>query len=268
MDNFLILLALSFLGGALGLVGGLAFLYVPKWSQWLSRYSVSFAAGVLLTVALIGLLPESVHLVGNNAFLTALMSFLGAFLFEHFFFGIHHHDSDHHHPVKPGSVPLIIVGDTVHNLIDGVAIGASFLVSPALGLTTAISSFLHEIPHEIGDFGILLKAGWKKAAIIRVNLVSALVTVIGAFLVYTLTPSEMVVGYLLAIAAGIFLYLGASDFLPHMSDHDSPKLSGLLSLLIGVAIMLLTFYALPHTHEDEHDDDHQEEKIAQVQTHR
>ena len=104
---------------------------------------------------------------------------------------------------------MVMAGDTIHNFVDGVAIGASFVVSPVLGAITAFSTFLHEVPHEIGDFGILLKAGWRRRNILLTNIISALATLIGAFLVYLMPVGDHILGVFIAIAAGLFLYLGA-----------------------------------------------------------
>ena len=250
MIDYFLLFLLSLLGGMVGLVGGFAFLSIKSWSRWLSIYSIPFAAGILLTVALIGLLREAVDLSGENAFLVTVLAFLGAFLFEQFFVHIHHHETCEHCPVKKSSISLIIFGDTIHNAIDGVAIGAAFVVSPGLGLITATSSFLHEVPHEIGDFGILLKTGWKAKKIIAINVISSLATVLGAFAVVLLSPSDTVIGTLLAVSAGIFLFLGASDFVPHIGKKNEGKLESILMLLVGVIIMILTIYAVPHSHEE------------------
>ena len=209
---------LSLLGGAVALIGGAMFLFVKKWSGVLSRYSVPFAAGVLVTVSLIGILPEAIHEVGESGFLVVLVTFFGAYLFEQFACGLHHHDhGDEASCATP--IPLIIMGDTIHNFIDGVAIAAAYLVSPGLGVVTAVSTLLHEIPHEIGDFGILLKVGWRKRKILTVNLISSLFTTVGALMVYFLNFSEGVIGVLLAVAAGKFFFFGARGFF--FNAHES-----------------------------------------------
>jgi zinc and cadmium transporter len=224
---------------------------------------VPFAAGVLLTVALVGLVPEAVHGIGARAYGVVLWAFLGAFLFEHVFFGLHHHEEHPHAEVKEGSILLVILGDSIHNLVDGVAIGAAYLINPGLGLITAISTFLHEVPHEIGDFGLLLKAGWRRREIVLVNLASALMTLPGALAALWLS-STPVLGYLLAISAGVFLYLGASDFLPHATERKS-KIQAAVGVLIGVVVMLVTLSAIPHTHESggEHGDEEVEAEAYQ-----
>lgn len=259
MTDLVNIILLALLGSVVALVGGVVFLMVGKWSKTLARYSVPFAAGVLLTVAMLGLLPEAVHVVGGKAFLVTLVTFLGAYLFENLFCELHHHDDGHKctETRHKQAIPLVIVGDTIHNLIDGVAIAASYLVNPGLGLVTTVSTFLHEVPHEIGDFGILLKAGWEKRKILLVNLGSALMTVVGALAVYYLNFGEVLMGSLLAAAAGMFLYLGASDFLPHAGEGVDKK-KAITVLLMGVLLMYATLKIVPHSHgEENHSHEHE-----------
>lgn len=239
------------------MIGGVVFLYNKKWSRALEKNSTPFAAGVLITVAIMGLLPEAVEMVDKHAYTIVLLTFLSTYIFEHIFFGLHHHDegSVHHshhmfHSLPKASVPFVIIGDTIHNLIDGVAIGASFLVSPGMGLVTAISTLLHEIPHEISDFGILLKAQWMRGTIILVNLISALFTIMGAFLIFYLNVGDGVTGSLLAVATGMFLYLGASDFLPSIEKESKSKMQAIFPLLLGAIIMMIILLLIPHSHPD------------------
>lgn len=242
------LLFQALLGSVIALFGGVIFLYNRRLSSLLEKYSVPFAAGVLVTVSLLGLIPEAEHQIGGFAYWIVLISFLGVYIFEHLFFDLHHHgDEDGHtHEIKTSSVGFVIFGDTIHNFIDGVAIGAGFLINPNLGLITAFSTFLHEVPHEIGDFGILLKAGWNRSKILIVNIVSSLMTVVGAFTVYFFDQGDGLNGILMAISAGVFLYLGASDFLPKIETSSRNKLKSLLPLIIGSAIIMVTILLLPH----------------------
>lgn len=243
------LLIQALIGSLIAILGGVVFLYNRRLSSILEKYSVPFAAGVLVTVSVLGLIPEAQHEIGEMALWLVLFSFLAVYIFEHLFFGIHHHDDNedgHHHAIKSSSVGLVIFGDTIHNFIDGVAIGAAFLIDPSLGLVVAFSTFLHEVPHEIGDFGILLKAGWEKSKILLVNIVSSLMTVVGAFSVYFLNPNETFNGILMSVSAGIFLYLGASDFLPKINSDGKNKFKSILPLLLGSGIIIATILLLPH----------------------
>lgn len=246
MPEIVNLFLLALLGSIIALLGGVIFLFKESWSKFLSQNSVPFAAGVLITVSILGLLPEAVDLIGESTFLIVLITFFAAYLFENLFFEVHHHASHEHPRSYKSAVPLVIVGDTIHNFIDGVAIGASFFVNPGLGLITAISTFLHEVPHEIGDFGILLKAAWQKKNIIIVNVLSASATVVGAFTLLAFPENPTLLGTLLAVSAGMFLYLGASDFLPHIEKPEGGKIKAILPLVIGVVIMVATILATPH----------------------
>lgn len=280
MPESIHLLLLALLGSIVALAGGIIFLYNKKLSESLKLHAAPFAAGVLITVSLLGLIPEATDYLGHQALTIVLVSFFAAYIFEHFITDIHHHDCNHRHKEGMGSVPLVIIGDTIHNFIDGVAIGASFFASPAMGLTTAFSSFLHEIPHEIGDFAILLKNGWAKRDILLVNIVSASTTILGAFSVRMFADNPLIIGSLLSVAAGIFLYLGAIDFLPHATDGFKSRFKAIIPLLLGIASMIVTFSLVPHEHEhdsvphwDEHhpdaydhthdDDEHLEQDVPQ-----
>jgi zinc and cadmium transporter len=270
MPDLFVLTVLALIGSVIGLLGGILFLYYQPWSKILEKYSVPFAAGSMITVATIALLPESVHMIGESAFVVMLISFFGAFFFEHFLFPnpnqSHDHSHDHFHDLpqklNQSSTMLVVVGDTIHNFIDGVAIGASFVVNPFLGLTTAISTLLHELPHEIGDFGVLLNAGWQKKKVILVNLVSSLATVLGAFGVLLIAQNFQLIGILLAVSAGIFFYLGTIDFIPHsFHTNSSNKKTSFIALLLGVLVLFMALKAMPHQHDHEghnHEDHSQE----------
>jgi zinc and cadmium transporter len=244
MNEIVQLFLLSLLGSLIALAGGVIFLYNQNLSKILQKHSVPFAAGVLITVALLVLIPESFEQIGDDSLLIVLLSFFGVYLFENFFVHIHHHEADG--GIKKSQAALVIIGDTIHNFIDGIAIAASFFVNPGLGLITAFSTFLHEIPHEIGDFGILLKAGWKKNKILGVNAVSASFTILGAFTTYFIAQNSTFVGTMLAVSAGVFLYLGAIDFLPNIGKGYEKKVVAIIPLTLGIAIMIATVMLVPH----------------------
>jgi len=270
--SYLYLLGLSVAGSLLALCGGIFFLYNKKFFTVLEKHAIPFAAGTLITVALLGIIPEALEMIGTTSLWIVLLSLLGAYIFENFILATHHHDhNEHHHghkhenKVSHGTAGLVVLGDTVHNFIDGVAIGASFLVNPGLGIVTTISTFLHEVPHEIADFGILLKAGWKKKDVLFINVVSALFTVPGAFSVLLFANNEFLIASLLSVAAGIFLYLGVIDFIPQVYASTKKSWSPLVSLTLGVLIMMATILIVPHSHPEgdhpEHDQQHAEEGV-------
>jgi zinc and cadmium transporter len=248
-DDFSTLLLLTLLGSFAGLVGGIIFLLKRSWAKKLTQYAVPFAAGILLAVSFLHLIPEATHELEEVGFLIVLIAFIASFLFDQFFAHLHHHEHKET-TMQHISVPLVIIGDTIHNFIDGVTIAAAFLVDPAFGLVVALATFLHETPHEIGDFGVLLSAGWDKTKTFIVNALSASATLPGAFLVYFfLRDAHDTISVLLAVSGGIFLYLGATDFLPEVNEtrEKEGKWKKVMMVILGVLIMyLLTFFTPGH----------------------
>ena len=240
-SDLLNILGLSFIGSIAGLIGGAVFLVRKDWARVLGKYAVPFAAGVLLSVSILHLLPEAVSEYGEGAYLIVLIALVGSFLFEQFFAQLHHHEHRMGTQLK-ATIPLVVVGDTIHNFIDGVAIAASYLINPTFGLVVALATFLHETPHEIGDFGILMSRGLSRGKTFMINFMSALATFPGALVVYYLIPdSHEKIGGLLAVSAGVFLFLGASDFLPEVGVKEERRIviKEIALLILGVLLMYL-----------------------------
>lgn len=246
----------SLVGSVFSLVGGVALLGNKTLRAKAIRFGLPFGAGALLAAAFLGVLPEAVE--GSDihtATLYALVGFLLFFVLERLLGWFHHHEDHHHDDVHAAKnkthVVLVVVGDTLHNAIDGVAIGAAFLISPAAGIGTALAVAAHEIPQEVGDFGILLGRGMKPRNVLLVNLLSAVVTVFTALATYIfaemagLNPAP-----LLALAAGFFIYVAASDIIPDI--HEKPRREGNLQtvmLLVGVIVIGLVIAAAGHSHD-------------------
>jgi zinc and cadmium transporter len=202
-------------------------------------YLVSFAAGTLLGAAFLDLLPEAVELNGSTpVFIWTLVGILTFLLVERVFLWYHCHDHKcTHHKVTPVGY-LNIVGDGIHNFLDGVVIAASYLVSIPLGIVTTVAVMFHEIPQEIGDFGILIYSGFSRAKALFYNFLTALTAVLGALVALfygvsegaTLTP-------LIAFAAGGFLYISLVDLLPelHHQQETERTVSFLASFFLGIA---------------------------------
>lgn len=249
MNPLFTILILAFIGSVAGLIGGVVFLLKKEWARILCRYAVPFAAGVLLSVSLLHLLPEAVHEIGEAGYFYVLIALLFSFFFEQYFAHLHHHE-DRKQTMLKTSVPLVIFGDTIHNFIDGVAIAAAYLTNPFFGVVVTLSTFLHETPHEIGDFGVLMSAGWSRNKTFIANLLSASATFPGAlFVFFFMQDGHEKIGVLLAISAGIFLYLGASDFLPEVGEEERgiPAWKKFGLLLAGVGIMyILTLISPEH----------------------
>lgn len=246
MENILPILGLATIGSLAGLLGGILILSKRVWTKKISVHAVPFAAGVLLAVSLLDILPEAINKTSAEIILPiVLLVMIAAFFLEQFFFHLHHHEEKVR--TLSASIPLVVFGDSIHNLIDGVVIAASFLVQPTLGMVVALATFLHEIPHEMGDFGLMLAAGWKRQQIIMVNILSALATYLGAILVLIFSATfEARLSLLLAVAGGLFLYIGASDLLPEVGhEKDRPWHQALL-LLLGVGLIWGITQIFPH----------------------
>lgn len=238
---------LAFLGSVAGLLGGLILLANKKLGSFLSVHAVAFVAGVLLSVTILDLFPESIELLGQDtALLAILLVVVASFFLEQIVVHFHHHEEHGHTDIK-SAIPLVMFGDSLHNFLDGVTIAAAFLVEPRLGFLVALATFLHELPQEIGDFGILLAAGWKKGKIVMFNLLTALATFVGAgaTLVFANIASGLS-NLLVAVAAGLFLYIAAADFLPKIGQRSKdPSWHQSLLFLSGVLIMIVITKAIP-----------------------
>jgi len=205
-------------------------------------FFVSLAVGALLGDAFIHLIPESFENLENGT-MVSLLVIAGFFLFfiiEKFLHWHHHSDDadeNHVHPVGK----LVLFSDGVHNFIDGIVIGVSFMVSVPVGIATTIAVILHEIPQEIGDFAVLLHAGYSRKRALWLNFLSALAAVCGTFLAFFLGEAGTgLVVYILPIAAGGFIYIAATDLIPELHKTKSVKKSLLqiFAVILGVALML------------------------------
>lgn len=166
---------------------------------------------------------------------------LGFFLLERFIHWFHHHH-DHKTSRDKSVVSLVTLGDSLHNFIDGVVIAATFMVSIPLGIVTTLAVAAHEIPQEIGDFGILLNKGVKKFNVLWLNVVSALAAILGALITYSSGESiEGVLPIFLSLAAGFFIYIAASDLIPEIHNEEKRKVAVIetLLLLLGVLVVYL-----------------------------
>lgn len=227
---------------------GIAFILVNrKILERIIHYLVSFAVGGLFGGAFFHLIPESFENFkkNSNASLLIIAGILMFFILEKFFHWIHNHEKSFSEvPIKIHG-PLNIVADAFHNFIDGILIAASFLINTELGMATTIAVLLHEIPQEIGDFGVLIHSGYTITRALFYNLLSALTAFIGVFIVFALGSSaQLVAHYVVPLAAGGFIYLAGSDLIPELHNENSFQKSvfQLLTMLLGFGILfLLTF---------------------------
>ncbi len=232
---------------AISLVGILTLTMRPDRLHQLSRFLVSFAVGTLFGDAFIHLLPESFRTLGLHL-TTSLWVMAGVVVFfslEKFIRWRHCHipqSAEHPHPM----VATNLIGDGVHNFIDGVLIGANYTVSTPLGVATTVAIVLHEIPQEMSDFGVLLHGGLSVRRALMFNLLSALTAIVGAIV-------SLVIGariaryalYMTPIAAGGFIYIAGTDLIPELHQELGVARScwQLLSMILGVGIMALLAFS-------------------------
>jgi zinc and cadmium transporter len=212
---------------------------------------VSFATGALLGAALLALIPhavidagiERVHEVG-----IALIAGIGLFfVLEKFLLWRHCHDDgcDEHHvdPHARSSVsgPLVLIGDALHNVLDGVLIAAAFLTDTHLGIVTTIAIMAHEIPQEVGNFAVLLHSGMSRRRALSLNLLTSLTAVIGGLIGYfALAAAQAALPFALAVAAASLLYVAVADLIPGLHRRVDPRSSFTQIALIAVGIGLIT----------------------------
>ncbi|HLF55142.1 MAG TPA: ZIP family metal transporter [Candidatus Nanoarchaeia archaeon] len=203
---------------------------------------VSFAAGALLGAAFLDLLPEAFEKTGESVFLFALIGVVVFYFIETFFYWYHchygHHHHHKHHKVHPFAW-LNLFGDAVHNFVDGMIIAAAYLASIPVGIATTVAVILHEIPQELGDFGILVFGGISRAKALFFNFLSALTAVLGAMLVYNFSSTLDLSAFLVPFAAGGFIYIASADLLPelHKERNVNKAIIQLFFFLLGVAVL-------------------------------
>ena len=236
-------LASVFLVSVISLVGILALSLKDKILKKLLVIIVSFSAGALLGDAFIHLLPEIVESEGFTLSISLYVLF-GIFVFfvvEKLINWRHCHDiaCETH---SQSFTYMNLVGDGVHNFIDGMVIAGSFLVSVHLGIATTVAVILHEVPQEIGDFAVLVYGGFKKSKALMYNLLAALAAVVGASIMLVL---ENYIAYLpiflVPFTAGGFIYIAGSDLIPELHKEVRPwvSLAQIIALVTGVGIMVL-----------------------------
>ncbi len=257
MSDITPILIASLIGGVGGLIGGVLLLLGKNVKESIIHVLVSFAAGALLGTAFFDLLPEAIEhavefeLSEGTVFLWTILGILFFYLIDR---GIHwfqysQKKKDYHHGSI--SVPLVILGDSVHNFIDGVAIAITYILNPVLGITTTLAIVAHEIPQEIGDFAVLLHQGMAKKKVLLINFFSALLSVLGAIIGLIIGERVgFVLPYALSITAGFFIYIALTNLLPeiHSEEKKGYAFPETLFLILGIAVIWLAVTYLPHGH--------------------
>lgn len=210
--------------------------------------SVSLAAGAMFGDAFIHILPESFAEPGRKLWISThiLLGILTFFILEKFLRWRHAHEFENNsvRPIDPVGY-LNLFADAAHNLIDGMLIGAAYTVSISVGLATTIAIILHEIPQELGDFGVLVHAGFSRGRALVFNFLSGLLAIVGA--IVSLLASEYVMSFskfMLPFTAGGFIYIAGSDLLPELQKEQMPWKSGLqlVALASGIGLMYVLMF--------------------------
>jgi zinc and cadmium transporter len=269
------IILVTLVSGVLSVLAAGLFLALPgKQREAALPHLVSFATGALLGAALLALIPhavlgagsERVHEVGIALIAgIALFFVLEKFLLwrhchddlcdTHTVGGhLHHHEHGHAHAQvhddarRKASGSLVLVGDALHNVLDGVLIAAAFLTDVHLGIVTAIAIMAHEIPQEVGNFAVLLHSGVSRRRALALNLLTSLTAVIGGVVGYfALETAARLLPFALAVAASSLLYVAVADLIPGLHRRIDPRSSVMQVVLIALGIAVITF-AERHAH--------------------
>jgi zinc and cadmium transporter len=251
----------------LSLVG--AFFFGNKGaSHQAHRFIVPVAIGVFLGVIFFELIPETLH--GSEFYGAASIAagFLSFYLLAHFLRTYHHHHEEEHDACeeKRGAT-MLLFGDGIHNIADGVVIASAFLLNPVVGIATTIGIALHEIPQEIAEYGILLHAGYSRKKALFYNFLSASSIFIGVLIASLFAHFGEYLWILTGLAAGNLLYIVASDMIPelnettHHSHFKQTFLSTLLGLIAIVSLLTWSHEHFGHEHEVHEEETHEEKPL-------
>ncbi len=225
---------------AIALVGLVTLAMPPTLLDRLVLPLVGVAAGSLLGGAMFHMVPESIDALGNGLEvpLAMVLGFVVFFVMEQFLHWHHCHRSVHaqHRPLGT----LLLLADGLHNLIGGLAVGGAFMVDTRVGLVSWLVAAAHEVPQELGDFGVLVHSGWSRRKALVWNVTSALTFLVGALVAYALAH-QVNVALLLPFAAGNFLYIAAADLLPELRSARSfrSRVETTISFMVGLTFLLL-----------------------------
>ena len=225
---------------AVSLVSFIGVLFVGLKEAFIQRILmvlVGFSSGSLIGAAFIDLLPEALEETGEVMFYYVIVGIVFFFAMEKFLYWRHCHDGKCEVHMF---AYLNLIGDGVHNFIDGITIAASFLVSSPLGFAITLAVVFHEIPQELGDFGVLIYSGFGKKKALTYNFICALTAVAGSLVTYYLASSIQGVAHaLVPFAAGGFIYIAATDLMPelHKRTQGKESLIQLLTIITGIGLM-------------------------------
>lgn len=238
MSTFILILASTFLVSAISIIGILFLVLRKNLLDKISLMLVSFASGSLLGGAFLHLIPEALSPYDESVFIVILVGIFVFFLLEK---SLWKHCHEKECPVHPFAY-LNLFGDGLHNFIDGLIIAASFLASIPLGTAATLAVISHEVPQEIGDFGILVYGGLSKNKALFYNFLTAITALVGAtfmYVLYVFSPFIPNMAYLLAFAAGSFIYIATTDLIPELRKERNltTSIAQIILLLAGITSM-------------------------------
>ena len=232
-----------FVVSMISLIGILTIFFSDKNLREVIFILVGLSIGALLGDAFIHLIPEYVEKNGtNNLGMLILSGLLIFFIIERLIRWRHCHDADCENPEHESFTTMVLIGDGFHNFIDGIIIAAAYFASFELGVATTIAIILHEIPQEIGDFGVLVHGGYSRKKALVMNFLSAIAAFLGAFFAILLVDYVPgLISFFMPFTAGSFIYIAASDLIPEL--HKSVRTKGIifqtLAIVAGIGMMLL-----------------------------
>ena len=242
-------LAWIVLGGllmsAIAMIGSVTLILKPATLDRLLLPLVAFAAGSLIGGAFFHMIPAGLDAAGDalSVGIAVVTGFTVFFILEQLLHWHHCHraQSECRQPLTY----LVLIGDGLHNFLGGMAIAGTFLIDIRLGITSWLAAAAHEVPQELGDFGVLVHGGWSKKRALIFNVLSGLTFLLGGLLAYGLS-FQMDVSWLIPFAAGNFLYIGASDLVPEVNKHKNFKANAvhLLAFVLGLALLLFAKIAI------------------------
>ena len=237
------ILFFTFLASIVSLLLVSTLLAKEKLMRRVSFSLVSFAAGALLATGFLDTMKEAIALDKENAFIWITVAFAAFFIVERLFIFIHHHGEENPEAEKEEMrlpTPFLLFGDGMHNFIDGISIATSFLVSFPLGLVTTIAVFVHEIPHELGDFGILIHKGYGRKKVLFFNFLTGVMAIGGALLAFYMGNAfKYIIPIFLSITTANFIYLSATDLLPeiHIKAKRSLAINETIFFVLGIVLI-------------------------------
>lgn len=254
MTLLLWIVIFTLIGGILSVLAAGLLLLIPEIHHpRILPHGVSFALGALLSVAFLDLLPDALASAGGEhaqpLMAAVLAGILGFFLLEKLLLWRHCHadhcetHSEAHYRQPAGT--LIVVGDAIHNFVDGILIAAAFLTDIHLGVVTSLAVAAHEIPQEVGDFAILLQSGYGRARALFYNLLSSLSTMVGGVIAYfSLEHLHGLLPYILALAASSFIYIAVADLIPSLHQKTTAR-----AALQQIGLIVAGVFVIAWAHE-------------------